>query len=215
MFLYQCSESAPNGRATEQPDTQHFDRMSCMARKAGHTVNLLVHSLLSGTLLWYSEKSYLCSKEFEYMPKAKSSVEIKNRRASFDYEFIETFQAGIVLTGTEIKSIRAGKASLVDAYCYFNNNELYVKNMHVAEYWWGSWGKHDPRRERKLLLTKRELTRLQRAVKEKGLTIVAVKLYIADNGYAKLLIALARGKKEYDKRASIKEKDLRREMERM
>ena len=152
---------------------------------------------------------------FEIMPKAKSSVEIKNRRASFDYEFIETFQAGMVLTGTEIKSIRAGKASLVDAYCYFNNNELYVKNMHVAEYWWGSWGKHDPRRERKLLLTKRELTRLQRAVKEKGLTIVAVKLYIADNGYAKLLIALARGKKEYDKRASIKEKDLRREMERI
>ena len=102
----------------------------------------------------------------EIMPKAKSSVEIKNRRASFDYEFIETFQAGIVLTGTEIKSIRAGKASLVDTFCYFNSNELYVKNMHVAEYWWGSWGKHDPRRERKLLLTKRELTRLQRAVKE-------------------------------------------------
>ena len=127
------------------------------------------------------------------MPRAKSSVEIKNRRASFDYEFIETFQAGMVLTGTEIKSIRAGKASLVDAYCYFNNNELYVKNMHVAEYWWGSWGKHDPRRERKLLLTRKELNKLQRAVKEKGLTIVAVKLYIADNGYAKLSIALARG----------------------
>ena len=103
------------------------------------------------------------------MPKAKSSVEIKNRRASFDYEFIETFQAGLVLTGTEIKSIRAGKASLVDAFCYFNNNELYVKNMHIAEYWWGSWGKHDPRRERKLLLTRKELTRLSRAVKEKYL----------------------------------------------
>ena len=154
-------------------------------------------------------------KESKIMPKAKSSVEIKNRRASFDYEFIETFQAGIVLTGTEIKSIRAGKASLVAAYCYFNNNELYVKNMHIAEYWWGSWGKHDPRRERKLLLTKKELTRLSRSVKEKGLTIVGVKLYIADNGYAKLLIALARGKMEYDRRASIKEKDLRREMERM
>jgi len=149
------------------------------------------------------------------MPKAKSSVEIKNRRASFDYEFIETFQAGIVLTGTEIKSIRAGKASLVDAFCYFSGNELYVKNMHVADYWWGSWGKHDPRRDRKLLLSRRELNRLQRSVKEKGLTIVAAKLYISDNGYAKLLIALARGKKEYDKRASIKEKDLRREMERM
>ena len=149
------------------------------------------------------------------MPKAKSKIEIKNKRAGFEYEFVDNYTAGIVLTGTEIKSIRAGKASLVDSYCYFVKGELYVKNMHVAEYWWGSWGKHDPRRERKLLLTKRELTRLQRAVKEKGLTIVAVKLFIADNGYAKLLIALARGKKEYDKRASIKEKDLRREMERM
>ena len=149
------------------------------------------------------------------MPKAKSSVEIKNRRASFDYEFLETFQAGIVLTGTEIKSIRAGKASLVDAFCYFSNNELYVKNMHVADGWWGSWGKHDPRRDRKLLLTRKELSKLQRSVKEKGLTIVAVKLYISEKGYAKLLIALARGKKEYDKRASIKEKDLRREMERL
>ena len=103
------------------------------------------------------------------MPKAKSSVEIKNRRASFDYEFLETFQAGIVLTGTEIKSIRAGKASLVDAFCYFNNNELYVKNMHVADYWWGTWGKHDPRRDRTLLLTRKELSKLQRSVKEKGL----------------------------------------------
>lgn len=150
----------------------------------------------------------------DIMPKAKSKVEIKNRRASFDYEFLETYQAGIVLTGTEIKSIRAGKASLADSFCYFNNGELYVKNMHVADYWWGTWGKHDPRRDRKLLLTKKELGKLSRAVKEKGLTIIAVKLYISDNGYAKLLIALARGKKEYDKRQSIKEKDLRREMER-
>ena len=149
------------------------------------------------------------------MPKAKSNVEIKNRRASFDYEFLETYTAGIVLSGTEIKSIRAGKASLVDAFCYFNNGELYVKNMHVAEYLWSSnWGRLDPRRDRKLLLTRKELNKLQRAVKEKGMTIVAVKLYIAQNGYAKLLIALARGKKEYDKRQSIKEKDLRREMDR-
>ena len=149
------------------------------------------------------------------MPKAKSKVEIKNRRASFDYEFLETYIAGIVLSGTEIKSIRAGKASLVDAFCYFNGGELYVKDMHGAEYFWGSWGHHEPRRDRKLLLTRKELGKLQRAVKEKGLTIVAVKLFIADNGYAKLLIALARGKKEYDKRQSIKEKDLRREMERI
>ena len=125
------------------------------------------------------------------MPKAKSNVEIKNRRASFDYEFLETYQAGLVLTGTEIKSIRAGKASLVDAFCYFNNGELYVKNMHVADYWWGSWGKHDPRRDRKLLLTRKELNKLQRAVKEKGLTIVAVKLYINEKGYAKLQIGRA------------------------
>lgn len=142
--------------------------------------------------------------------KKKSDIQIKNRRASFDYEFIETFQAGIVLTGTEIKSIRAGKASLVESYCYFSGNELYVKNMHVAEYWWGSWEQHDPKRDRKLLLTRKELGKLRRAVKEKGYTIIAVKLYIADNGYAKLLIALGRGKKEYDKRAAIREKDLRR-----
>ena len=146
--------------------------------------------------------------------KKKSDIQIKNRRASFDYEFLETFQAGIVLTGTEIKSIRAGRASLVDTFCYFNGAELYVKNMNVAEYWWGSWGKHDPRRDRKLLLTRKELSRLQRAVKEKGLTIIASKLYISQSGYAKLQIHLARGKKDYDKRASIREKDLRRSMER-
>ena len=148
------------------------------------------------------------------MTKAKSAVEIKNRRAHFDYEFVEKFVAGIVLSGTEIKSIRAGKASLVDAYCYFVGGELYVRNMNVAEYWWGSYNRHDPKRDRKLLLNKRELRRLQRAVKEKGLTIVAVKLFISDGGYAKLEIALARGKKEYDKRESIKEKDMRRESER-
>ena len=102
------------------------------------------------------------------MPKAKSKVEIKNRRASFDYEFLETYVAGIVLTGTEIKSIRAGKASLVDGFCYFNNGELYVKNMHVAEYHWGSWGRHDPRRDRKLLLKRKELDKLQRAAHQGG-----------------------------------------------
>ena len=148
------------------------------------------------------------------MPKAKSKIEIKNKRASFDYEFLDTFTAGIVLSGTEIKSIRAGKASLVDSYCYFANNELYVKNMHVADYWWGSFNNHDPRRDRKLLLQRKELRKLQRATKEKGLTIVATRLYIAENGYAKLNIALAKGKKEYDKRNSIKEKDVRRDMDR-
>lgn len=142
--------------------------------------------------------------------KKKSNIEIKNRRASYDYEFIETLQAGIVLTGTEIKSVREGKASLAESYCYFVGSELFVKNMNVAQYWWGSWGQHEPRRDRKLLLKRKELSRLHRSVKEKGLAIVTVKLYIAENGYAKLLIALARGKKEFDKRAAIREKDLRR-----
>lgn len=147
--------------------------------------------------------------------KEKNRVQINNRRASFDYEFLETFQAGIVLVGTEIKSIRAGKASLVDAFCYFDTRgQLYVKGMNIAQYFWGSWGQHEPLRDRKLLLTKRELLRLRQAVKQKGLTIVATKMYIADNGYAKVSIALARGKKEYDKRQTIKEKDIRRELER-
>ena len=148
------------------------------------------------------------------MPKAKSKIEIKNKKASFEYEFIERFTAGIVLSGTEIKSIRAGKASLVDSYCYFSGTELYVKNMNVAEYWWGSFNRHDPRRDRKLLLTKKELRKLARSIKEKGLTVVPVKLFIAENGYAKLDIALARGKREFDKRQSIKDKDMRRERDR-
>ncbi len=148
------------------------------------------------------------------MPKAKSKIEIKNKKASFEYEFIEVFTAGIVLTGTEIKSIRAGKASLADSYCYFAGKELYVKNMHIADYWWGSFNKHDPKRDRKLLLTSNELRRLYRATREKGMTIVATRLFISERGYAKLNIALAKGKKEYDKRQAIKEKDLRREQER-
>lgn len=148
------------------------------------------------------------------MPKAKSKIEIKNKRAGFDYEFLDNYTAGIVLSGTEIKSIRAGKASLVDSYCYFANNELYVKNMHIADYWWGTFNAHDPRRDRKLLLNKKELRKLQRATKEKGLTIVATRLFIADNGFAKLNIALAKGKKEYDKRNSIKEKDIKRDFSR-
>ena len=149
------------------------------------------------------------------MPKAKSKVQINNRRASFDDEFLETYTAGIVLVGSEIKSIRAGKASLADAYCYFDTlGQLYVRNLNISPYFWASWGAHEPKRDRKLLLTARELRHLRQAVKEKGLTIVAVRLYIAENGYAKLLIALAKGKKVFDKRQSIKEKDMRREMER-
>ena len=146
--------------------------------------------------------------------KKNTGIRIRNKRASFDYEFLEEYDAGIVLVGTEIKSLRLGKASLQDAYCYFSGGELYVKGMNIATYFWGSWNGHEPTRDRKLLLTKRELRHLAAAVKQKGLTIVATTCYIADNGYAKLHIALAKGKKEYDKRESIKEKDLRREMER-
>ncbi|MBR3304143.1 MAG: SsrA-binding protein SmpB [Bacteroidales bacterium] len=148
------------------------------------------------------------------MKNKSPKIDIRNRRAGFDYEFIENYTAGIVLYGTEIKSIRAGKASLVDTYCYFNKGELYVKNMHIAEYFWASYNRKDPKRDRKLLLNRKELNRLQRAVKEKGLTIVPVRLFISENGFAKLHIALARGKREYDKRESIKEKDMRRASQR-
>ena len=147
--------------------------------------------------------------------KTKRKIQINNKRASFDYEFLETYEAGIVLVGTEIKSLRAGKASLSDAYCYFSNGELYVKGMNISTYFWASaWSSHEPGRDRKLLLHSKELRSLANSVKQKGLTIVAVKLYINDEGMAKLLLALARGKKEVDKRATIKEKDIRREMER-
>lgn len=152
------------------------------------------------------------------MAKTKTKdhrIQITNKRASFDYEFLETYDAGIQLVGTEIKSIRAGKASLQDAYCYFVGKELFVRGMNIATYFWASaWSSHEPMRDRKLLLTKRELRHLAQAVKTKGLTIIAVRAYVAENGYAKMHIALAKGKKEYDKRATIRENDIRREMER-
>lgn len=143
----------------------------------------------------------------------KPAINIKNKRASFDYEFIDTFTAGIVLTGTEIKSIRLGKASLVDTFCYFNNGELWVKNMYIAPYFYGSYNNHSERRERKLLLSKKELRNLEAETKAPGFTIVPVRLFINDKGLAKAVIALARGKKEYDKRQSMKEKEDKREMD--
>ena len=148
------------------------------------------------------------------MKKKEHNIEISNRRASFDFEFLETYQAGIVLVGTEIKSIRSGKVSFQDAFCYFNNGELYVKGVNIAKYFWGSWGQHEPTRDRKLLLNRKELRNLEQAVKQKGLTIAVVKLFVNDEGLAKLVIALAKGKKEFDKRNTIKENDIRREMER-
>jgi len=142
------------------------------------------------------------------------NIKIKNKKASFEYFLIEKITAGIMLTGTEIKSIREGKANLADAYCLFINNELYVKNMHIAEYNMGTHYNHEPKRDRKLLLTKRELKKLLVKVKEKGFTIVPVLLFINERGLAKLEIALAKGKHFYDKRESLKRKDLQREIER-
>ena len=146
--------------------------------------------------------------------KKQQQINIKNKRASFDYEFVDTFTAGIVLTGTEIKSIRAGKTSLVDTYCYINNGEIWVKNMYVALYEEGSYNNHVERRERKLLLNKKEIINLRDDTKSPGFTIVPVRLFINEKGLAKLVIALARGKTEYDKRQSLKEKEDRREMDR-
>ncbi|GHV63446.1 SsrA-binding protein [Bacteroidia bacterium] len=143
-----------------------------------------------------------------------SDINIKNRRASFDYEFIEEYTAGIILTGTEIKSVRAGKASLVDSYCFFNKGELWTKGIHIAEYKLGTYYNHEEKRERKLLLNKKELARLERNVKESGLTIIPTKMFLTDKGWAKVRIALAKGKKQYDKREVLKLKDAKREMDR-
>ena len=144
-----------------------------------------------------------------------AEINIRNKKAWHDYEFLERYTAGMQLTGTEIKSIRAGKASLVDAYCYFSENELWVKGMHISEYDFGNLNNHDPKRDRKLLLNRKELKKLGKNVNEKGLTIIALRIFLAENGYAKLEIALARGKKEYDKREDLKKKDSKRELDRM
>jgi SsrA-binding protein len=146
--------------------------------------------------------------------RKKSPIQIRNKKASFLYNFLDTYTAGIVLTGTEIKSIRMGKASLVDTFCYINNGEIWVKNMNVSPYFYGSFANHPAKRDRKLLLNKREIRRLAEDTKTPGLTIVPTLLFIDDNGRAKLDIALARGKKEYDKREILKEKADRREMDR-
>lgn len=149
------------------------------------------------------------------MEKRISNVNIKNRRATFDYLVVDTYTAGLVLTGTEIKSIRQSRASLVDTYCIFIGNELWVKNMHIAEYFYGSYNNHTARRDRKLLLERKELRKLQQDTKNPGFTIVPLRLFINEKGLAKLVIALARGKHEYDKRQSIRERDDKREMDRI
>jgi SsrA-binding protein len=149
------------------------------------------------------------------MKASPSDITIRNKKASHDYEFIEKFTAGIQLTGTEIKSIRAGKATLSDSYCLFRDKELYIKGMHISEYWWGNINNHDPIRERKLLLRMRELRRIERKVKETGLTVIVIKVFVNERGLAKAEIALAKGKKEYDKRETLKRRDSDRELDRL
>jgi SsrA-binding protein len=144
----------------------------------------------------------------------EKSISIRNKRASHEYFLVQEITAGIVLTGTEIKSIRDGTASLADAYCSFTGEELFVRNMHIAEYSFGTHYNHEPKRDRKLLLTRRELKKLAVKVKERGFTIIPVLLFINEKGLAKLTIALARGKHSYDKRESLKQKDMQREMDR-
>lgn len=147
--------------------------------------------------------------------RKKSPIQIRNKKASFEYYFVETFTAGIVLTGTEIKSIRQGKASLVDSYCYIHKGEVWVKGMNVSPYFYGSFSNHEAKRDRKLLLTRREIHKLEEVTKQVGFTIVPTLVFIDDNGRAKVDVALARGKKEFDKRQTMKEKEDRREMDRV
>ena len=150
----------------------------------------------------------------EELIRKKSPVNIRNKKASFEYFFIETYTAGIVLTGTEIKSIRLGKASLVDPYCYRVNNELWVRGMNISPYFYGSYNNHEMKRDRKLLLTRREINKLASATKQTGYTIVPLLVFIDEHGRAKMDIALCKGKKEFDKRMTLKEKEDRREMDR-
>ena len=146
--------------------------------------------------------------------RKKSPIQIKNKKAAFEYFFVETYTAGIVLTGTEIKSIRLGKASLVDTYCYIVNGEMWLKGMNISPYFYGSFSNHEAKRERKLLLTKREIIHLREATKQVGFTIIPTLVFIDKNGRAKVDLALAKGKKMYDKRQTLKEKEDRREMDR-
>lgn len=146
--------------------------------------------------------------------RKKSPIQIKNRKAAFEYFFIEEFTAGLVLTGTEIKSIRAGKASLVDTYCTIIHGEMWVKGMSVSPYFYGSYNNHEQKRDRKLLLTRREIARLESATKQTGYTIVPTLVFIDEHGRAKMDIALCKGKKAFDKRQTLKEKEDRREMDR-
>ena len=146
---------------------------------------------------------------------AQNNINIKNRKATFDYEILETFTAGIVLTGTEIKSLRQGKAGLTDNYCMVENHELWVKNMYIAEYSYGSYNNHTTHRDRKLLVTRKELNRIAKQAEQPGYSVVPLRIFINERGLAKMVIAVARGKKLYDKRQSIKEREDKRNLDRI
>lgn len=146
----------------------------------------------------------------------QKEINIKNRRATFDYEIVETFTAGLVLTGTEIKSIRSGHASLVDTFCYISGpGEVWVKNMNIAHYFYGTYNNHEARRDRKLLLNRKEIAKLQKASENPGFTIVPLRVFINDRGLAKMVIGVGRGKKEYDKRQTLRERDDKRQLDRL
>jgi len=141
------------------------------------------------------------------------TVNVRNKRATFDYEILEEYVAGVVLVGTEIKSIRMGRVSMTDSYCYFDRGELWIRNVNIAEYHWGTCNNHIPKRDRKLLLNRKELVKLQRALQDRGLTVVGLRLFLNDRGLAKVVVGLARGRKSYDKREYLKANDARREMD--
>lgn len=140
------------------------------------------------------------------------NINIRNKRASYDYQILDKYIAGIVLVGTEIKSLRLGKCSMVDCYCYFSGDELWIKGVNISEYHWASFNNHLPKRDRKLLLNRKELDKIKRTVQDKGITIVGLRLFINDRGLAKVEIGTARGRKDYDKREYIKEKDAKKQM---
>lgn len=149
------------------------------------------------------------------MQMKASQVNIKNKKAYFNYEIGDTFIAGMVLTGTEIKSIRNGKASLSDCYCVVDQGEVWVKGMHISEYFYGSYNNHAVRRDRKLLLSKKEIAKVQKESSDAGFTIVPLRIFINERGFAKLVIGIGKGKKQYDKRQSIKEREDKRSIDRM
>lgn len=146
---------------------------------------------------------------------AEHTKEVKNRKAKFEYQLLQGFEAGMMLKGTEVKSLRKGEASLADAYCHFVNGELYIKSMYIAEYSHGNINNHETRRDRKLLLKKPELKKIEKRISEKGFTLVPYKIFFSERGYAKVEIFLAQGKKAYDKRESIKDRDSKRDLDRI